>query len=394
MSFGIYVHIPYCLQRCTYCDFATYVYSPDHKEIMPPEDYLRLLKTEIETRRLADRSQTLSRILDTVYFGGGTPSLLKPTQIQQILHWIQEAGFKFSKDCEITIEINPATVTGAQMEQLLEIGVNRFSVGLQTMKDEHLQFVKRKHSAQDTRDTLQLIKSYGVNYSVDLLFALPHQNLQELDRDLDQILELRPPHISPYCLTVNESHVLAKLRPMDEVQLKMFDLIHSRLTQGGYERYEISNYALPGKQSRHNSLYWDDQPYWGIGLSAHSYDPFEGTWGTRFWNARSIKDYERQVGQPLPDSQKETLSPWESLTDFCHTSLRRAVGLSIPLLEKKFGSQGLRIVNGPLLQLQAEGLLESSSFGVWKLTPEGVVLSNQVFQALTCLESEWKHLTP
>lgn len=365
---------------------------------MPPEDYLGLLKTEIETRCVADRSrtsiQTLSWSLSSVYFGGGTPSLLKPEQIGQILSWIREAGFKFAKDCEITIEINPATVNGPQMEALLKMGINRFSVGLQTMKDEHLQFVKRKHSSQDTLDTLKLIQSFGVNYSVDLLFALPHQTLKELDRDLDQILELRPPHVSPYCLTVNESHVLAKLRPMDEIQLEMFELIDKRLSGAGYDRYEISNYALPGKHSRHNSLYWNDDPYWGIGLSAHSYDPTKGPWGTRFWNPRSIKDYERQVQEPLPDQQSETLTPWESLTDFCHISLRRSVGLSIPQLEKKFGANSLKIIAGPLRQLESEGLLAKSEGNVWKLTPEGVVLSNQVFQALTCLESEWKHLTP
>lgn len=393
MSFGIYVHIPYCLQRCTYCDFATYVYSPEHKEIMPPEDYLRLLKTEIESGGVADRSRTLSRTVDTVYFGGGTPSLLKPEQIHQILQWLRDVGFKFSEDCEVTIEINPATVNGQQMEELLRIGVNRFSLGLQTMKDEHLQFVKRKHSSDDTRETLKLIKSYGVNYSVDLLFALPYQTISELDRDLDQILELRPPHISPYCLTVNESHILSKLRPMDDVQLKMFDLIHRRLTEVGYDRYEISNYALPGKYSRHNSLYWDDQPYWGIGLSAHSYDPSEGEWGTRFWNPRSIRDYEKQVGQTLPKSQQEALTPWESLTDFCHISLRRSQGLCTTGLTKKFGSAALSLVKGPLEQFKSDGLLIEVSPTRWVLTDDGIKVSNQVFLGLTWSQPEWLKAT-
>lgn len=390
MSFGIYVHIPYCLQRCTYCDFATYVYAPDHKEIMPPDEYIKLLKTEIETRSAKAPTQTL----DTVYFGGGTPSLLKPEQIHQILDWLQDAGFVFAPDCEITIEINPATVDGPQMEKLLKIGINRFSVGLQTLKDEHLQFVKRKHSSQDTLTTIELIQRFGVNFSLDLLFALPHQTLEELDRDLDQLLQIRPPHISPYCLTVNESHVLSKLRPMDEVQLKMFELIHQRLSKAGYDRYEISNYALPGKHSRHNSLYWDDQPYWGLGLSAHSYDPKLGEWGTRFWNPRSILDYQKQASLPLPENQIEALAPWESLTDFCHTSLRRAKGLSISRFQEKFGKKAFQIIEGPLQQCRQEGLVSNQAGDVWKLTPEGVVMSNQVFQALTCLESEWKAAAP
>ncbi len=390
MSFGIYVHIPYCLQRCTYCDFATYIYTPERKDIMPPEDYLRLLKTEIETRSGSVRSRTL----DTVYFGGGTPSLLKPEQIDEIMNWIREAGFKFAPDCEITIEMNPATLSGTQMESLLNFGINRFSVGLQTLADRHLDFVKRKHSSQDTLDTVKLIKSLGVNFSLDLLFALPHQTLSELDRDLDYLLEIGPPHISSYCMTVEDSHVLSKLRPMDEVQLKMFELIHERLGGVGYERYEISNYSLPGKESRHNSLHWDDQPYWGVGLSAHSYDPKMGDWGTRFWNPSTIKEYEKQNGKPLPPSHSETLTPWESLTDYCHTSLRRLRGLSTVDFQAKFGTSALQIIEGPLKQMQAEGLVSNQANHVWSLTPEGVVLSNQVFQALTCLESEWKGLTP
>lgn len=361
---------------------------------MPPADYLRLLKTEIETRsartNFQDKDRPKARILNTLYFGGGTPSLLKPQEIAQIIAWIKDAGFQFAPDCEITIEINPATVDGPQMEELLKIGVNRFSVGLQTLKDEHLKFVKRKHSAQDTCNTIELIQSYGVNYSLDLLFALPHQTLEELEKDLDQLVKIRPPHISPYCLTVNESHVLAKLRPMDEIQLKMFERIHDRLTAAGYERYEISNYALPGKHSRHNSLYWEDQEYWGIGLSAHSYDPRAGDWGTRFWNPRSIKDYEKQIGQPLPDSQVERLTPWESLTDYCHTSLRRAKGLSIMEFQEKFGAKALKIIQGPLDQLKADGLVIQEPLQSWRLTDQGITLSNQVFQALTCLEEEWR----
>lgn len=390
MSFGLYVHIPYCLQRCTYCDFATYVYSPSIKEIMPPDQYLGLLKTEIQRGPLGPCSRTL----DTVYFGGGTPSLLEPAQIQQILDWVTENDFTLAKNCEVTIEVNPATLNEAKLEGLLAAGVNRFSLGFQTMSDEKLKFVHRKHSSSETLDTVALFKKYRLNFSLDLLFALPHQTLPELEYDLKTILDLDPNHVSPYCLTVNEGHALSKLRPLDEIQLQMFQMIDDQLARGGYERYEISNYSKPGFRSRHNCLYWDDHPYWGIGLSAHSFNPQHSPFGTRYWNSRGLKDYEAQFKDPeqktRPENQIEILKPWEALTDFCHTSLRRSQGLDLEMLEKKFGPQGHKLVLPGLVQMQAEGLLDRQNKSIFSLSPEGVVVSNRVFQILTFLEPEWQ----
>ena len=286
MSFGVYVHIPYCLQRCTYCDFATY----EKDKILPSSQYVALIQEEIRQKAAAFPEKNLS----TVYFGGGTPSLLPSSEILTILDELEKQGFKRSPDTEITIEINPATIDEVKLADYRSAGINRFSVGAQTFDDPLLKSVHREHNAAQTRETLQILAGKGLNYSFDLLFALPNQTLEILRRDLEEVLHYLPPHVSPYCLTVPEGHVLSKSRPLEDIQLEMFDMIRTTLEKAGYVRYEISNFARPGFESRHNSLYWEDQPYWGLGLSAHSYMPWE-KFGTRFWNPSAIGAYQQLI---------------------------------------------------------------------------------------------------
>lgn len=390
MPFGIYVHIPYCLQRCTYCDFATY----EQSKIMPPAQYLNLLKEEIRQTEAAYPQKELS----TIYFGGGTPSLLPAEDIVSILDALANAGFTKNQATEMTIEINPATITAQKMETYLKAGMNRFSVGAQTFDDRLLKSVNREHNAQQTRETLTLLKSFGVNFSFDILFALPTQTLDGLKRDLDEVVRLKPPHVSPYCLTVPEGHVLSFNRPLEDDQLKMFDLITETLKAEGYEQYEISNFALPGFHSRHNSLYWDDSPYWGIGLSAHSY-AHESPWGIRYWNPNSIGAYQswiesnrgKQFLKPadnLPAANFERLEKHQALTDFCHTRLRTMKGLSEAQLQMRFGPSVSDAVLGQLRLFAEQNLVTRYGEGFWRLTEEGLVLSNQVFAGLTYLKGE------
>ena len=389
-SFGIYVHIPYCLQRCTYCDFATY----ERSKIMPPEQYLSLLKEEIRQSEKAYRKGPLQ----TVYFGGGTPSLLPAENIVSILQELANAGFSQNSQTEITLEINPATIDPYKMEIYLKAGINRFSVGAQTFDDVLLKSVNREHNATQTRETLTLLKSLGVNFSFDILFALPTQTQDGLRRDLDEVLYFNPHHVSPYCLTVPEGHVLSKNRPLEEAQIEMFEAISDTLKSVGYERYEISNFALPGFHSRHNSLYWDDSAYWGIGLSAHSY-AHSGDWGLRYWNPNSIGAYENQIrslegktfqhpAANLDLDHQEILRKHRALTDFCHTSLRTASGLVESRLMQRFGETAARAVLGSLQLFSEQKLVTRYGEGAWRLTEEGIVLSNQVFAGLTFLEGE------
>ncbi|AFY03409.1 radical SAM family heme chaperone HemW [Bdellovibrio bacteriovorus] len=389
MAFGVYIHIPYCIQRCTYCDFATY----EQSKILPPDQYVELLFKEIRQKHRYYTPQSL----DTIYFGGGTPSLIPANLIVAIIKELGRYGFTTRPDTEITIEINPATVSKEKLKTYLDNGINRFSVGAQTFDDRLLKMVHREHSAKQTLETLDLLRAHGVNFSFDILFALPSQTVEGLRRDVEIAVEQGAKHISPYCLTVPDGHPLSKGRPIDDEQVEMFDIIADELTRKGFQQYEISNFALPGFESRHNMLYWVDQPYWSLGLSSHSYSK-ESSWGTRYWNINSINEYQKQIlafdGQEfdspvrhLPSNQVEVLEMHQALTDFCHTSMRLMRGLNVEQLQAKFPQN----VSEKVLQIMKN--MEEKSWirhdnGHWSLTREGLVLSNRVFQELTFLQED------
>jgi oxygen-independent coproporphyrinogen III oxidase len=391
MAFGVYIHIPYCLQICPYCDFTKYEWN----KIMPPERYASLLASEIH-RRTED---VPARKLDTVYFGGGTPSLFEPELILSILGELEKAGFSRSDDTELTIEIDPATVDQNRLDAYLTMGVNRFSVGAQTFNERLLKVAGRKHSAQDTVKLLKLLSQRGVNYSFDLLFALPTQTLEELKLDVVTALSFDPSHLSAYCLTVPENHPMSKGRAPEGEQTDMFETIETTLAKAGINRYEISNFARPGRESKHNMLYWTDQHYWGLGTGAHSYLPGLGPWGTRFWNAPSLNLYEKQIlqdekstapwrfSQSMPESQIEHLEKHQSLTDFCHTSLRLTKGLDRNALRLKFGEKTLAKVSPVFDSLETMGLISRTHAG-WTMTSRGRLVANSVFEKLTFLEGE------
>jgi oxygen-independent coproporphyrinogen-3 oxidase len=390
MSFGIYVHIPYCIQRCTYCDFATY----EQFKILPPQKYVELLFEEIRQKK----GYYPARPLDTLYFGGGTPSLVPAELIVAIIQELAKHGFTTGPQTEITIEINPATVDEKKLAMYLNAGVNRFSVGAQTFEDRLLKLVHREHNAQQTLDTLALLRKHQLNFSFDVLFALPSQTLDGLKRDVDIAIQQGAKHISPYCLTVPEGHPLSKGRPIEDDQVAMFEVISDQLSSQGFQQYEISNFSLPGYESRHNILYWNDSEYWGLGLSAHSYMKSE-PWGQRFWNVSNINDYEKQIlsqsGQSfqsphlhLPEAQFELLNKHQSLTDFCHTSLRMLEGLDPERLTTKFSTAAAEKVLAILRRLQGNNWLQINDKGHWSLTKDGVLISNQIFAQLTFLEGE------
>lgn len=386
MAFGIYVHIPYCIQRCSYCDFATY----EKSSILPPSEYIEFVKKEIRAYGplLTDQK------VDTIYFGGGTPSLVEADLLISILKELKGQGFQFSKNIEITIEINPATIDERKLDLYLENGINRFSVGAQTFRDDLLKRVGREHDSLDTRKTLEILARRGLNYTFDLLFALPGQSIPDLTNDLEIVRAFSPSHLSAYCLTVPEGHPLAKVRLPESEQIEMFKLIETELAKMGLFRYEISNFARPQYESRHNMIYWTDENYWGIGLSAHSYIKNKN-WGQRFWNPNNIQQYLSKI-KALPETitsvvdgrnndQFESLTENQSLTDFCHTFLRTMRGLSLGELEAKFGSAREKQLKEILVQLQTRGLIEEKDHR-WRLTSDGVLVSNHVFEFCTFLD--------
>ncbi len=387
---GLYFHIPYCLQRCRYCDFATYVFD----EILPPEEYISLVQAEIQQKQ----NWFQQKKIHSIYFGGGTPSLLDADLIITLLEEIAKYDAVISPDTEITLEINPATLNPKKIERLLKGGINRFSVGAQTFHDHHLKAAGRKHSSAETRQTLDLLKSFGINYSFDLLFALPQQTLEELKQDLAIIAEYSPPHLSAYCLTVPEGHPMSYNRPNEDHQITMFQMIESDLSAMGLLRYEISNFAKPSFESKHNLLYWQDQDFLGFGLSAHSYLKSFSPWGNRFGNPSSIEKYKQMILQPasqfIDKLQKEktweTLSLAAALFDFAHTSLRLEIGLDENSLHQKFSPLVTLPLRQELARLLREGLLHQPRLHCWTLTEKGRHLSNYVF---SCLHAQIPELT-
>jgi oxygen-independent coproporphyrinogen-3 oxidase len=377
MALSIYIHIPYCLQRCRYCDFTTF----EQSQILPPEQYTEMVKQEIRTRHVDLPDYTVS----TIYFGGGTPSLIPAPLIVAILQEIANVGFSWTSQAEITLEINPATIDEKKLDLYLQHGINRFSVGAQTFSDPLLQLCGRKHSAADTRQTLRLFKDLRLNYSFDLLFALPGQTLEHVAADLTETLAFSPSHLSAYCLTVPDGHPMSLGRAPEDEQVAMFELIEQNLASAGILKYEISNFARPGFESRHNQAYWTNQDYWGLGLSSHSY-LHKPNWGRRFWNAKSFEQYESQLSlaiDDLPTEQIEHLEEHEALTDFFHISLRTRAGLKFKEFETKF-SQRQDLLQPRIARLLARNWLEPTTQGV-RLTKAGELVSNQVFAELTFL---------
>ena len=384
MAFGVYVHIPYCLQRCIYCDFATYQTS----QILPPSEYIERVKKEIRVKGPA----VGPRPLKTLYFGGGTPSLLEPELLGAVVQELKDSGFSLEAGAEVTLEINPATLNPDKLSALMEVGFNRFSVGAQSFSDDLLKKANRIHSAQDTKDTLRLLKESASNFSLDILFALPTQTLDDLRRDLDEALRWSPPHVSPYCLTVPEGHPFAKGRAPDEEQVSMFELIEKTLNAGGLDLYEISNFAKPGLESRHNLLYWNDEEYWGVGLSSHSY-LHRFKWGCRFWNPRNIDEYTSYIDalkkwslEHMEENRHERLELRQSLTDFFHTSLRKTSGLDYMSFAGKYRAKPHDVASNAIKSMQNQGLISDSGQAL-KLTKEGRLVSNRVFEEFTFMSN-------
>jgi oxygen-independent coproporphyrinogen-3 oxidase len=406
MDFGIYVHIPYCLQHCPYCDFATYEVGkgPDRKE------YLDLIFKEIQVNAKFFRPLEAS----SIYFGGGTPSLMTPDELDQILACLKSHGIGFKRDVEITLEINPGTLTRSIISEWTSIGFNRFSVGAQTFNDRLLKKIGRRHQASDTRHALALLNEFKLNYSFDLLFALPEQSLDVLRADLEAINALKPPHISLYCLTVEESNPLAKYQPLDEIQAEMFELIWTSLSKN-FEHYEISNFATPGFRSSHNQLYWKRDPYWGIGLSSHSYlSPMAqkvifpekapaSSGGIRFWNPRSYPNFKQLVSSKFEERQRssqkakgslehllfkghfEFLNELQGVSEACYLRLRH-LGHPHGLLvgELEFSEQAKKLALVALSELSKKGwVIREPETGAYRLTREGILMSDSVFLELT-----------
>jgi oxygen-independent coproporphyrinogen III oxidase len=358
MSSGVYLHIPFCKSRCSYCDFATDVYRSGDAV----ERYVAALCAEIQNSKFEIRND-----VDTIYFGGGTPSLLEPEQVESILETVRD-GFNVSDDVEITMEMNPATVSAESLAGYRELGVNRASFGVQTFSDRDLRLLARGHDANEAKETFRLLREAGFdNISFDLIAGLPGQTLDDWERNLDEALSMAPEHLSLYLLEVHQGTPLAEQirsgrRPMpdEDAAAEMYELLLDRTAAAGMRQYEISNFARPGYGSRHNTKYWRLEPVYGFGVSAHSFDGRQ-----RYSNDRDTASYVRRIEEN--GSAEVTRETIDAASEFIFLGLRLTEGIDLTGYTEQIGG------------LQSSGLIEIDA-GRMRLTQKGMLFSNEVFQ--------------
>jgi oxygen-independent coproporphyrinogen-3 oxidase len=373
---GIYIHIPFCRARCSYCDFATGAY-----EGALAEQYVRALEREIELFERADAREEI----DTIYFGGGTPSLLTHAQVSNILNAVRKR-FRVRDDAEVTMEMNPGTVTLESARAFRAAGVNRASFGAQTFDDRELRRLGRTHTADDTRRTFETLRESGFdNVSFDLIAGLPRQTLDAWGRNLEEALALRPEHLSLYLLEVHEGTPLAaQIRegrepsPDADLAAEMYRLISARTREAGYEQYEISNFCLPRRESRHNVKYWTGAPYYGFGCSAHSFDGRASRWSNER-DARRYVELIEKTGAAVVEHTE--LDARERSAEALFLGLR-LLSRGVDLAEHRalFRRDVLAEYAEDLARFDEAGLITVEG-NVLRLTPEGALLSNEVFSA-------------
>lgn len=391
MAAGIYLHIPFCKSRCSYCDFATDVY----RDSGAVERYVNAICLEIEAflpqinandadkrsdlnlRHLRPSAVSIAGI-ETIYFGGGTPSLLNPGQLERILNAVH-LKFNIDPAAEITMEMNPATVTKETLRAFRSLGVNRASFGVQTFNDRDLKLLARGHDANDARNTFRMLREAGFeNVSFDLIAGLPGQTLDDWKSNLEQAIELNPEHISLYLLEIHSATPLAeqvrsgRRKPIDEeLAANMYELMLDRLAAAGYEQYEISNFAKPGFESRHNSKYWTLDPVFGFGVSAHSFDGRQ-----RYANERDTAKYVSMI-----ESNKTAEVVREDIdlaSEFIFLGLRLESGIELYAFSGRFGFDLVEKYRFELDDLIDKGLIDLNGPAM-KLTRKGKLFSNEVF---------------
>ncbi|MBI5022143.1 MAG: radical SAM family heme chaperone HemW [Ignavibacteriales bacterium] len=325
---GIYIHIPFCERKCIYCDF----YSVEDHSLQ--SNFVSALIKEIE---LSDAAW-LNETIETIYLGGGTPSVLSPDKINTILKIIRNR-FKISEEPEVTIEINPGTIFPHYFQEYLSLGINRLSIGVQSFRDVDLQFLSRIHNEGEATETISQARKSGFdNIGIDLIYGLPTQSLDDWKGILRRAVEFTPEHISTYNLTVERQTPLFNMVqsgsvtiPDDDICGKMFRYAMRYLAESGYHHYEVSNYSLPNMASKHNSNYWTHKPYLGLGPSAHSYRN-----NVRWWNHRNINDYIDSLNESkAPMAESELLTRQQNLIEEIMFGLRMG-SLDLIYLQNKF----------------------------------------------------------
>lgn len=382
---GLYIHIPFCASRCIYCGF----YSTTSLKLR--QRYVDAVCREIE---ICPFPLPEGMGIDTIYFGGGTPSQLTIAQLHQIF----DAIYKYNKvypltpsplTPEITIEMNPDDVTEVFADGLCILPVNRVSMGAQTFDDERLKWLHRRHTSQQVVEAMERLRDNGIqNISIDLMYGFPGETLDDWQRDIDAALALGAEHISAYCLSIEEDTPLWKLRMKnseiredEELERQMYEVLIEKLTTAGYEHYEISNFAKPGRRSRHNSSYWQDIPYIGLGAAAHSYTVPEGssseTIAFRSWNIADINQYIEAIEQGKLPSEQEEIDEDTHYNDRITVALRTSDGLDLRTLTERHRRYCLKEAQ----RFLEDGLLKLSDNRL-SLTRKGLFVSDYIMSSL------------
>ncbi|MCM0084013.1 radical SAM family heme chaperone HemW [Geomonas sp. Red32] len=395
MLTGIYLHYPFCVRKCLYCDFASTASSP-----VSPEAYVRGVLAEMELRRRTLRGPVRA---PTLYLGGGTPSLMGPEPVAALVEAVERL-FGLEPGAEVTIEANPGTLTPAKLSGYLAAGVNRLSLGVQSFDDRYLKKLGRIHTAADAVEGFEAARRAGfANLSIDLMHGLPGQSLEEWRSTLERAIALAPEHISAYGLSVEEGTPFAALKeagalplPEEETAAAMFEETVCRLAEAGYRHYEISNFARPGYASRHNGAYWRRESYLGFGGGAHSFlNPRlfrgqgglsssvegggEGEWGRRWNNTPDLPAYLESVAAgSLPEEEIELLTLDDAVSEAFFLGLRELDGIDLAEFRTLYGENPLERHLAEVARLEGAGLLLREGERV-RLSPSTVLIANSVF---------------
>ena len=372
---GLYVHIPFCKQKCVYCDFPAYQNLQDYYET-----YVYALVQEMDLW-VSEHPESKSRPIDTIYFGGGTPTELSIQQLQMIVNKIKST-FTITDDCHMTIESNPGEVDLRYLTKLVKLGFNRISFGVQTFDDKALTMLHRSHNGEKAKQAVYDAKEAGfTDINIDLIYGLPRQTLEDIQRNLNIVKDLPINHISTYGLQVEIGTYLYHLVqknlisiPSESIDESMYDMMMDGLKELGFERYEISNFAKGHSYSRHNLKYWHYIDYLGFGAGAHSfYD------GVRRSNNRNVMPYIQAVDRyNMPTIDTETIAVERAQEDFCFLALRTKWGLNERMFKERFNTSVLNLFGTTLNDLIIKGLLEYQNDS-YHLTSEGAKHGNYVF---------------
>jgi oxygen-independent coproporphyrinogen-3 oxidase len=376
-EFGVYFHYPFCISKCPYCDFATVGNS--HPDSVFADRYAEAVRRELDLR-LKVSPGLRGRNVSSVYFGGGTPSLADASCFGEILNAVA-SSFDVPPGAEITLEANPGASDRERFSGFRDAGINRLSIGVQSFSEKELQALGRVHSPDDARNALRAARDAGFgNLGADLIFAIPGQSLDDFKNNLDELIRFRPEHISVYGLTLYEGTEFHRLSeageivlPDEDEQAEMFLAARSHLQAAGYEHYEISNYALPGWRSRHNSLYWNQGDWLGLGPAAHS-----SIGGDRFENPDSIREWLGAIDSGVaPSIREEKPDAQAGLGEAIMLGLRQAKGVCLEELAERFGSQQAEEASRKFEPLIQEGLAESSDSRRF-LTERGLLVADTI----------------